>query len=423
MSEHLDIHELELFMDHKLAPNDVLRVATHIGTCLSCREQISHAKRTGARIDELRVELRRDAQAVEPHLDYERLEAYVDETIAVAEREVVGRHLAVCAFCAREAQDLKSFREDLLNPNNASNRAASLAASYSAGSFLVHLWQRLRDSLAMSRRIAWAAAALLITIALAGLLLLLWPRGKAPEITNNNSSNTPEVVKNSNDKRPDFGNQANAIDNSGDNLNANIPGGDNAPYAAVIKRALETQRIDPAPVLMELVGRPSTLMGKSRGETFNLLQPVGTVTLSNRPIFQWQPLNGATSYQVHVLDTAFKVVVESGSITATSWSPPTALERGFVYLWQVSAVKDGEVVSAPSAPRPEARFKVLSGSKMREVQRAGKAQRDSPLALGIIYAHNGLLDAAEQEFQNALNRTQESVTARKLLRDLSALRH
>ena len=390
MSEHPDTHELDLFMAHKLAPNEVLRVATHIGTCLSCRERISHAKR-------------RAAQAIEPHLDYASLAAYVDETLAVAEREIVVQHLSVCPSCAREAQELTSFREDLTHPNNFPNRDAGLF-------------------LGMPRRIAWATAALLITITAAVLLLLLWQRGKAPEITNNNNNSTPEVVKNSNGNRPEIiDNRPNAPDNG--NVNANVPVGDAALYATVIKRALETQSIDPAPALLELAGRPSTLMGKAAGETFTLLQPVGTVTLNNRPTFQWQPLNGATSYQVHVLDTAFKVVAESGLITATSWSPPTPLDRGVVYLWQVSAVKGGEVVSAPAAPRPEARFKILSGSKMREVQRAVKAQGDSPLALGIIYAHNGLLDDAEQEFQNALNRTQESATARKLLQNLSALRH
>lgn len=411
MSEHLDTQELELFMAHQLAPNDVLRVATHIGACVSCRERMNHAEQTGVRIETLRADLKRD----EPHVEYEHLAAYVDETLDVAAREIVSKHLTICPSCAREAQELKSFRADLTHPHHASNSSAGLSPD--------RLWPRLRDSLGRPRRIAWATAALLITIALASLLLLLWPRDKAPELTNNNSSNPPEVVKDNNDNRPDItDNQPAAADNSSVNENANIAD-ETALYAAVIKRALETQRIDPAPDLSELAGRPSSLMGKSRGETFNPVRPVGTVTLSSRPTFQWQSLNGATSYQVHVLDMNFKVVVESGLLTATSWSPPTPLKRGVVYLWQVSAVKDGEVISAPAAPRPEARFKVLSGSKMREVRQAVKAQGSSPLALGIIYAHNGLLDAAEQEFQNALNRTEESATARKLLQDLSLLRH
>src|SRR6185295_17423344 len=152
---------------------------------------------------------------------------------------------------------------------------------------------------------------------------------------------------------------------------------------------------------------------------FNLLQPVSTVTLNSRPTFAWQPLAGATSYQVYVLDTDFKVVAESGPVAGTSWSPATALDRGVVYLWQVSAAKEGEVISAPAAPRPEARFMILTGSKAREVQQAVKARASSHLELGIIYAHTGLLDDAEREFQNALSQTQAAPVARKLLRNLS----
>lgn len=461
MSEHLDSHGLELFIAHKLAPDELLRAARHIGVCQSCRERIAHAERTGVRIENLRMELRRDLKPVGQHLDYEQLQAYVDDTLGAVGREIAANHLAGCPPCAQEAQELESFREDLTHPHNASKTVASLAADLPAdlppdfpADFPAeqHLWQRFRDSSRMSPRIAWAVAAILITIALAGLLL--WQRAKAPQVANDNHSNAPKIVNNTNVTTTGVvsngnRNQPEVVNDSSVNVDANSPGGGSAnrrdsvnanrretawpdlnvnpgagvaPYAALIKRALETQRIDRAPVLMELAGRPSTLMGRSEGVTFNLLQPVGTVTLSNRPIFKWEPLAGATSYQVYVLDTDFKVVSESGPVTATSWSPPTGLERGGVYLWQVSAVKEGEVISAPAAPRPEARFKILTGSKAREVQRAVKARAGSHLALGIIYAHTGLLDDAEREFQDALSRAQEAAMARKLLQNLSALR-
>jgi hypothetical protein len=429
MSEHLDFQELELFIAHRLSPDTLLRTAAHIGVCQACRERISHAERTGLRIENLRTELRRDVKPVEQHLDYEQLEAYVDNALGEIGREIAGNHLAICPPCAREAQDLQSFREDLTHLNNESETLASLPADLPARQ---HLWQSFRDSLSVSPRIAWAAAALLITIAAA--VLLLSQRGKAPEVASNGNHSQPELVNNSNSNvnanAPGDGSRSNPT-NQRDSVNANTtavpdlnvdPTAGVAPYSAVIKRALETERIDRAPVLTELAGKPSTLMGRSEGVTFNLLQPVGTVILSNRPTFTWQPLAGATSYQVHLLDTDFKVVAESGPVTATSWSPPTALDRGVVYLWQVSAVREGEVISAPAAPRPEARFQILSGSKTREVRQAVKARAGSHLALGIIYAHAGLLDDAEREFQDALSRPQDAPTARKLLHNLSGLR-
>lgn len=448
MSEHPDTHELKFYIARKLPPDVLLRVARHISVCQSCRERIAHAEGTGARIESLRAELSWNAKSVEHHLDYEQLEAYVDDTLDAVGREIADNHLAVCPPCAREAQELESLREDLTQPLHAPDTAAASLPSE-------HRWQRFSLSLRMLPRMAWAAA-LLIIFAVAGLLL--WQRGRAPEVAhdnrnnapdvvNNNRANTPEVVNNSDRNPPELVNNGVNINtnntvvrstNRSDSVNANrretarvdsnvARSVGSAPYEIVIKRALETQSIERAPVLKELVGRPSTLMSRSpsidpsrerEGATFALLQPVGTVTLSNRPTFNWQPLAGATSYQVHILDTDFNVVAESGALTTTSWSPPTALKRGVVYLWQVSAAKDGEVISAPAAPAPEARFKILTAAKAREVQHAVQARSGSHLELGIIYAHNGLLDDAEREFRAALRRNQGAATARKLRQNI-----
>ena len=98
------------------------------------------------------------------------------------------------------------------------------------------------------------------------------------------------------------------------------------------------------------------------------------------------------------------------------------LKRGEVYVWQVTATKDGLEITSPSAPMPEARFKILEKAKAGELQRLAKEYRDSHLILGAIYAHNGLLDEAEREFQMALNKNQDADKARKLLQSLKALR-
>lgn len=427
MSEHLDTHVLGRFIARELPPDELLRAARHIGVCRSCRERIARAHGTGARIESLRAELLREDTSVEQHLDYELLEAYVDDTLDAVGRDIARNHLAVCPHCADEAQELATLKEDLAHSRHASNAAASLPSE--------RTWQRLRDSLRMSPRIGWAAAALLTVAVAVGLLL--WQRGKSPKAANENSGNAPEVVNDDSGNAPgDINNNRKlpeVVKDDGVNDNANGPvvgSTPRDPYDAVIKRALETQRIDHAPVLKELAGRPSTLMGREpgvdlahgpQGATFAPLRPVGTATSSGRPTFHWQPLAGATSYKVHVLDTDFNVVAESGPVTATSWSPPNALKRGVVYLWQVSAAKDGAVISAPAAPAPEARFKILTTTKARDVQRAVR-RAGSHLARGIIYAHAGLLDDAERELRTALSRTQEAATARKLLQDLSTAR-
>src|ERR1044072_3676240 len=360
MSEHLNSNELKLFIAHQLAPAELLRAATHISGCQSCRERIGQAESTGVRIENLRAELRRDVKPVEQHLDhlnYEQLEAYVDDTLDAVGREVADNHLAICPSCAVEAQELESFRQDLAHPTHTSKTMPSFSSKRSpkleVQSSKFNVQGLFRDRL--SPRLAWAAAAaLFITIATAGLLL--WQRGKAPEVANNNGSNAPEVVKNNSDKttevvsngndnQPEVVNNVNAnatghgsgndSTNRRDSVNANRretvpdsnlhPGVGVAAYAAVIKRALETQRLAPAPALQELAGKPSTLMNGSQshdlspgpeGGTFSLLQPVGTLTLSDRPNFNWRPLRGATSYLVFVLDHDLKVVAESVPIYA-----------------------------------------------------------------------------------------------------------
>lgn len=427
MSEHLDTYGLERFIARTLPPDKLLLAARHIGICQSCRERIARAERTAESIDSLRAVLSREAKSVEQHIVYEQLEAYVDDTLDAVGREIAHNHLAVCPPCAREAQDLATLKEDLAHPHHVSNAATDLPSE--------PRWQRLWNSLHLSPRIGWAAAALLIVAAAVGLLL--WQRSRAPAVVNNNRSHAPAVVNNNNNSghTPEVvnGNRTlpEVINDGNVNDNAHGSAGGGAPYEAVIKRVLETKRIDRAPVLKELAGRPSTLMSGTQsvdlasgpeGVTFALLRPAGTVTLSNRPTLHWQPLAGATSYRVNILDTDFNVVAESGPVTATSWSPPTGLKRGVVYLWQVSAEKGGVVISAPAAPAPEARFKILTASKAREVQRAVMLQDSSHLARGIIYAHTGLLDDAEREFRTALRRNQEPATARKLLQNVSTMR-
>ena len=272
MSVHLDSHALELFIAHKLAPDELLRAARHVGVCQSCRERIGHAERTGVRIENLRTELRRDLKPIEQHLDYEQLEAYVDDTLGAVGREIAANHLAICRPCAREAQELESFREDLTH-TNASKTGLRLPPDLPARQ---HWWQRFRDSSRMSPQIAWAVAALFITAAVAGLLL--WQRGKAPQMANDNHSNAPKVVNNSNVNTTEVvsngnRNQPEVVNNSSVNADANAPDGGSAnrrdsvnanrretawpdsnvnsgagvaPYAALIKRALETRRIDRA---------------------------------------------------------------------------------------------------------------------------------------------------------------------------------
>jgi hypothetical protein len=144
---------------------------------------------------------------------------------------------------------------------------------------------------------------------------------------------------------------------------------------------------------------------------------------SDCPTFRWQPLDGATSYTVTVVNEANdRTAAKSDPLTGTEWTVPTPLPRGGIYRWFVTALKDGQEVQSPNKAGVTARFKVLEQKKFEELESAKKKYAHSPLTLGILYAQAGLLDEAEREFQTLLNANPKSPIARKLLKNVRALR-
>ena len=89
--------------------------------------------------------------------------------------------------------------------------------------------------------------------------------------------------------------------------------------------------------LQTLSPQPGTLLGDEPKKRFKLKSPVGIVVLDSRPLFQWEPVLEATAYQVAVLDQDLQPVVISNKIKSQQWQPDQILERGKVYLWQVTA--------------------------------------------------------------------------------------
>jgi hypothetical protein len=172
-----------------------------------------------------------------------------------------------------------------------------------------------------------------------------------------------------------------------------------------------------------LTGRSGTLMGGGAGGVpFVLLGPLGTVVLSDRPFFRWQPLQGASGYKAAVYDPDFNRTVFSGLLTGTQWQATTPLWRGVTYHWLVTAIKDGSEIKSPAPPAPEAKFRVLERAKFEEIEQARRAYAGSHLVTGLFYARMGLLEEAEGEFQLLANSNPNSVIPAKLLQRVRAFR-
>jgi hypothetical protein len=124
---------------------------------------------------------------------------------------------------------------------------------------------------------------------------------------------------------------------------------------------------------------------------------------------------------VLVVDEKLEEVASSASLTQTRWTIPVALKRGHTYSWQVTALKDGQHITSPTLPAPQAKFRVLDQSHADEINRLKQSQPDYHLGLGVLYTQAGMLDEAEQEFQ-ALVKENSSPTATKLLQSVRAMK-
>jgi hypothetical protein len=162
--------------------------------------------------------------------------------------------------------------------------------------------------------------------------------------------------------------------------------------------------------------------GSETGVPFPVLNPVGKVIRTDRPEFRWSALEGASSYTVNVYDSNFQRVASSPPLQTLRWSVPESLARGRIYRWEVTATKNGEQITSPQAPAPEAKFKVLEKDRADQLDEVQRRYPQSHLILGLRYAREGLLGDAEREFQALVEANPDSTIARKLLKDLQAQR-
>lgn len=139
--------------------------------------------------------------------------------------------------------------------------------------------------------------------------------------------------------------------------------------------------------------------GNDQAREFSVIEPAGIVLLSDRPTFRWSQFEGASNYVVEVYDDQFKLVMSSPSVTTLSWTAAQSLPRGRVYSWQVKAVKDGQEITVPRPPAPQAKFRVIDQTTANELATAKRTYGSSHLTLGMLYAEAGLLREAEHEFR------------------------
>jgi hypothetical protein len=348
MAAHLTIEQIAGFRARSLAPADLLELDRHVAECESCRNRLYDEVHADSDLHSLRRDL---AQ----HLAY-------DEVVACAEGVAgagVRSHLDECSMCREEVADLSRFREELNAPR--AERTPTPIGPHPS---------------------RWPAVAALAAGVLLVAGLAYWAMDQRPQVAQ-------KLV------RPSVPTETALT----------------SEQQQAMQLALSTHKLEQAPILESIVGREGVLLGApDPAGQLKLTAPIGTTVLIDRPVFHWQPAADATRYVVAVFDEDFRKVAESPTVTATQWQPESALPRGRVLNWQVTATVGGTSVRAPQPPAPEAKFEVVPTEAAATIDAARRDHPSNHLLLAVILAKAGAVDDVANEL-DALSATDPAMAA------------
>lgn len=458
---HITVETVEGYRHGRLPPPELLAALAHADACEECRARLAGAAGLDDAFAKVREEFGHDEGP--GHLPYDQLTAFVDGSLDVVTQEIAESHLAVCAECAGDAEDLRRYQTVAVAVAAPAEPALSGGSPAKASDAWRLRLSSLRLTLSRTSFVPAAAAAALLVAALFGI----WaasrrsvapvpaPVARMNPVESPATSPTPtslarnverqdEPVAVLSPHRPPRptpqsfaispGAEAThvALNDGGGQVAFDARGGLRglealSPEArGAVSRSLETRRVVTPRVLDDLAGGANGVLmsgatnaGGQAGSSFDLVAPVGRVVREDRPVLRWRPLAGAVSYRASLVDSNFGVVAESMSTEATEWTLPAPLARGRTYYWQVTAtLAGGGEVMTPRTPAPRARFRVLEQTAADELRRLEETAPESHLARGVLYARAGLVAEAEAEFRKLVALNPRSQVARQLLQSV-----
>ena len=419
--EHLTQKQVEDYVSHRLPAAELLAVSDHLDECETCRLRVQNDDAAFFALHEAAV----SENGERAHLTFEQTADYVDRNLAGEALQIVDDHLTSCEQCALAVADLRAFRNQIapsLDREYGPTTAPARSAQPGWREKFVSLFK-----VAPAPAFGGAALAMLLLAAI-GWIIWRTPNESKQEVAVAPTpvSQPSPSVEPSLPPQPAAPVVAQLNDGAGVlslDQEGKLSGVDALPaaYQDRVKKALSSQRIERSSQLQGLTRASGTLMGSNNQSLpFSVIEPVGNVVLSNQPRFRWSAMEGASAYLVEIYDDQFKLVASSPQLNGRSWT--TSLARGKVYSWQVKAIKDGQEITSPRPPAPQAKFRVLDQAKANEIARAKRDFASSHLTLGLLYADAGLLKEAEQEFRLLRRANPNSELARNLLRQVQSMR-
>jgi hypothetical protein len=432
LSDHLIQTQIEGYSRRLLPGVEWLSVSNHLSVCELCRRRVEDAAGGEAVYLALKSEVSDgefSSTMKRTHLTFEQLAGFVDRAIAGVELQVVKDHLTCCEECKTEVDDLRAFNDQAAPELERENRPSPVGEAIERG------WRRWVAALTSFRlkSLVFGSALALLLLAVAGWLAwlaLLEMKGKPKVVvTAPSPSVSPSVTPTSTPEGTGAQVIARLNDGKGQvvlDQEGWLSGVDHLPpaYRRMVKRALIDQEIERSLLLAGLTQPGIMARGddQNRRGKLSVIEPVGTVALSDHPTFRWSQLDGATGYVVEIYDKKLDLVTTSPQVTDQSWTMPQSLERGGIYSWQVKASKDDQEFKSPEPHEPQAKFRILDQDAFNKLAQARRTYGSSHLTMGLLYAQAGLLAEAEREFRTLQKANQDSAIARQLLRRIRAMR-
>lgn len=412
MTEHLTEPEIGIYRSRVGEAAARQRAAAHLATCQQCVSRVYDAEHSALAVNAL-SEAFLSSIADEPfHLSLAELKEYVSGEAPEANRIICESHIDICERCSDELLALTAAQ--VAKPKSKRKLAwlrsgwlANTPARVAAAIVLIGL-------VAFGLLLMWRRSSTPAPIQLAGNEPRQTPDVSAPVTSPTVPESSPSLVVRLKDNGKEIG-----LDQQGRLVG--LEEFDESTQKTV-KSALAGEPVTKPSVLDGLKSPPIQLMGETDEKTLQLASPLGQVITETRPTLRWEPLAGATNYVAGIFDSQFNLVASSAPLLQPSWTVSAPLKRGQTYVWEVTAMKDGQEVRAPVAPALRAQFRILEADKLSVLQNLQRRKPTSHLALGLMYARFGLLAEAEGEFQQLLRENPDSAAAKKLLRTVHSWR-
>jgi hypothetical protein len=286
------------------------------------------------------------------HLAPEELAAYIDGTLDPANAAVAREHLAECAECRAEIEDLRQF---------AATMHAERTGNYG-------LW------------VAVAATVLLFVAAVLVTMRRTSPGIPASEalIHLRDGSRRVTLAPSGAVRAIDYG---------------------RADWNEAVTNVLRSGVLRlPQPVAQQL----DPLRGPER-DRLRLYEPIGIAVATTRPLLRWEALPDAT-YDITVADEEGNVIASAPAVAEPRWRVTSELRYGGRYTWQVRTA--GRLRSRP------AQFHVIAEAEWRDIEAARK--EGSHLLAAVLLARAGAPVEADEELSQFKANNRDQAVAQRL---------